>query len=141
MTDPRKEATRAVEELEAALARKKEPLDRYLARTVLVSLGELALAERADEAAALAARVKEASAPREEEWRTAVTFELRLAASEHIQAIDLDERTLTVLGKVLQVPPNMLGQLRKRAVGDPVSVTFFAPDEVVEIELIDDFSG
>jgi hypothetical protein len=88
MTDPLHEATRAVGELEAALA-KKAPFDRYLARTVLVSVGELALAERADEASALAKRVREAAAPREKEWREAVTFELRLAASEHIQAIDL----------------------------------------------------
>jgi len=66
----------------------KQRIDRLHAREVLFAIGDRALA--ADEAGAqeLAARVRELSSARAEEWQLAVRDEILMASTEHVRSVD-----------------------------------------------------
>lgn len=87
MTDTRVEQ---VEEALTELRRRikaEEPLDRFLARAILVPLGTLHL-EESEEAARLARALREASEAVAEAWAAALDSELQLAATEHVRSVD-----------------------------------------------------
>ena len=65
----------------------EEGLDRFLARAILVPLGELELADPGA-GSELARAVREAAEPASEAWAAALDSELQLAATEHVRSVD-----------------------------------------------------
>lgn len=76
----------ALAELRSLAKRERTP-DRFLARALLIELGRMELAEPGS-AAALAAEVREAAAPIQAGWESAVESELSMACTEHVRSVD-----------------------------------------------------
>lgn len=88
MSDPAAELPAAIELLRKAVER-PGALDRQVVRALLVPLGALLLDPGDLDLAPFLAEVRELVGPAEKAWREALEFELTLAASEHIQGVDL----------------------------------------------------
>lgn len=96
--DPGRRLEEALAEVAAGLRRKRWAPDRFLAREILLALGELALAAEGgassgeagpqEQAQAWAARVRTALEPAAEAFAQAVAEELDLAATEHTLAVN-----------------------------------------------------
>jgi hypothetical protein len=66
----------------------KRRIDRLHAREVLLAIGGRVLDEDGAGAQALAARVREVTAAREDDWQAAVRDEILMAATEHVRSVD-----------------------------------------------------
>jgi hypothetical protein len=88
MSDPTTDLPAALELLRKAVD-KPGNLDRHLVRAVLLPLGALLIHPGDEDQDAILTEIRELVEPAEKAWREALEFELKLAASEHIQSVDL----------------------------------------------------
>ncbi|HIE94502.1 MAG TPA: hypothetical protein EYQ83_17180 [Acidobacteria bacterium] len=79
------EMTRSIEQ---AMQKKVKAPSRFVARELLLALGELALAERVGEVEAELAALRVRLEPVAEDWKKALGQEMELSCTEHVQAID-----------------------------------------------------
>ena len=88
MSAPLTELPAALELLRQAVD-KPGNLDRHVVRAVLVPLGALVMGPGDEDRDAILTEIRELVGPAERAWLEALAFELKLAASEHIQSVDL----------------------------------------------------
>jgi len=86
--DARADFVEMVRSIEEALQKKVKAPSRFVARNMLLVLGELALEERTGEVESELARLRTLLEPVDEGWRKALAQEMELACTEHVQAID-----------------------------------------------------